>query len=300
MKKTRAKGKRASTTLGVALVLGLIGVSLGGGAFAFHQTLDARGVRLQKKPIYPADRRTLTSLPLSTANWQRVGVDRVEKAEIEEVLGTSNYISRVYVEKNPKPGSDPKAIEFHAAYYTGMIDTVPHVPERCFVGGGLQMSSRTQTLPLPLNSSMWSPDPDTPDDLGDWYRVRTSDLSQRVRLPRKPHDIQLRISEFDTGGDQPLRAGYFFIANGDWVANSEGVRLLAFRLQEEYAYYMKVQFTSRHYESNEAFAEGSAALLDELFGDLMLCVPDWVDVKTGRHPDVLAATEASGTSVRND
>ncbi len=280
--------RRGYAGVGVALVLAVLGVMLAGSAYAFKVTMEAQGVRLQKKPIYPADRRTLGSLPLETKSWKRIGTDRIESKEIEEVLGTTNYISRNYIEKDPPHGQSPQVLNFHAAYYTGMIDTVPHVPEVCFVGAGMQMSKSSETIRLPLDTERWTRDIDVPAELeGEWYRTRTSDGARRVRLPLRPHKIEMRVSQFQRPGGNVQRAGYFFVANGDWVAHAHGVRLLSFRLQEEYAYYMKVQFSSTSFESNEAFAEGSAALLDELFGDLMLCVPDWVDVKAGVHPDVI-------------
>ncbi len=280
------RAARGMTAIGTAVSLALLGAGFGASAFAFHRTMDSMGVKLQKKPIHPYPERSLGSLPLETRNWERVGVDRIEAAEIEEVLGTSNYVSRWYVQKNPEPGEQAKAIDFHAAYYTGMIDTVPHVPEVCLVGAGFQMSNVSETVPLPLNTQRWVRDVDVPEELGEWYRTRTADGSGRVRLPRRPHGIEMRVSQFEQPGGTVLRAGYFFVANGDWVAHAHGVRLLSFRLQEEYAYYMKIQFSSTAFDSNEAFAAASASLLDDLFGDLMLCVPDWVDVKTGVHPTV--------------
>ena len=285
--KTRRNATRpARTGVGVAISLAALGFGLAGSAFAFQAVLKSQGVRLQKKAINPYPERTLGSIPLETRNWERIGTDRIESKEIEEVLGTSNYVSRVYIQKNPAQGADPMAIDLHAAYYTGMIDTVPHVPEVCIVGAGMQMSDISETVPLPVDTTRWTRDVDVPEELGEWYRTRTADGSGRVRLPRKPQGLEMRVSQFDLGNDRTLRAGYFFVANGDWVAHAHGVRLLSFRLQEEYAYYMKVQFSSSSYDSNEAFAVGAASLLDDLFGDLMLCTPDWVDVKTGVHPTV--------------
>ncbi len=287
--KTRATTTRPGrAAASVAISLAALGVGLAGSAFAFQGVLKSQGVRLQKKAIHPYPERTLGSIPLETRNWQRIGTDRIESKEVEEVLGTTNYVSRVYVRKNPPEGTEHKAIDLHAAYYTGMIDTVPHVPEVCFVGAGVQMSEASETVALPVDTTRWTRDVDVPEELGEWYRTRTADGSGRVRLPRKPQGLEMRVSQFDIGNDRTLRAGYFFVANGDWVAHAHGVRLLSFRLQEEYAYYMKVQFSSTAYDSNEAFAADAASLLDDLFGDLMLCTPDWVDVKTGDHPTVRA------------
>lgn len=271
----------AATGSSLAALLAL-GLTLSAAAGGVHTIVPMMGLHLQKKPIHPESGLTLTSLPEVTPSWKKVH-DRREPAEIEEQLGTTNYLTRLYQERNPPEGRAPRFLEMHAAYYTGMIDTVPHVPERCFVGGGMQMGTSPQRVPLPLDSSSWVKDPDVPEELAPVYRVRT-DAGQRVRLPRDPHDIAIRASRYNLSQDTTLYAGYFFIANGGHTDSANGVRLLAFKLEDDYAYYMKVQFNSSTVESVEELAEISASLLGEIFGELMYCVPDWIDVQTGTYP----------------
>ena len=62
------------------------------------------------------------------------------------------------------------------------------------------------------------------------------------------------------------------------------MRLLAFDLHSRYAYYLKVQFTSDKVKSDDELAALAASFLDETFGDLMECVPDWAEVEAGRYP----------------
>ena len=62
------------------------------------------------------------------------------------------------------------------------------------------------------------------------------------------------------------------------------MRLLAFKLEDDYAYYLKVQFTSSNVRSADELAQHASSLLGELFGDVMLCLPDWVNVQTGSYP----------------
>jgi hypothetical protein len=158
-----------------------------GSAVAMGTAVRAYGFHLRKKPIYAADNRLLTSLPVETMSWKRVGSDRVESLEVQEVLGTENYLTREYLKK-PADGSTPVAISFHAAYYTGMIDTVPHVPDRCFVGGGLLPTANAQNLPLVFDQSRWSVDNDVPElAKGRVWRAPIMNqfgaVEQRVRLP---------------------------------------------------------------------------------------------------------------------
>jgi hypothetical protein len=268
-------------------------------------------ITLQKEAIEPPNNRLLTGLPRETALWIQDGVDRREQADVEEVLGTKNYISRVYVRKDSRSKKDggsgegvPVRLDFHAAYYTGMIDTVPHVPDRCFVGGGLQIGGILGDLPLPLNTAAWVQDESVPEHLaGKIFRVRLpNDFSTapgvNVRLPRDPKEIALRTMEFRSRDEQPFYAGYFFVANGGWVSSAEGVRLLAFDLRTKYAFYMKVQVTSvSGITSGEQLAKEAASLLDGLLPELMLCVPDWVEVEEGRYPEPTRSdTAASGST----
>lgn len=254
-------------------------------------SIRALGLYLQKKPIYPRTGLVMRDLPVETEHWKRVGADRFEPAEVELTLGTTNYVTRTYEEKQPAPGQMPRRIELHAAYYTGSIDTVPHIPERCFVGGGLQIGSGTRVVPLPLNSERWIPMRDAPEPLaGRAYTVSlargtySNRPGQRVLLPLEPEQIQMRVTEFTIPGQPSLFAGYFFIVNGEHRASAEGVRLLAFDLKADYAYYLKVQFNSQRVKSAEELADVAADLLDDLLGELMLCVPDWSEVVTGQWP----------------
>lgn len=262
--------------------LGAMAVAITASAAGVHTVVPMMGLHLQKMPIHPSSGLALTSLPEQTESWIKVR-DRREPAEVEEQLGTSNYITRLYRERKPANPERPRFIELHAAYYTGMIDTVPHVPERCFVGGGMQLGSSPQSIPLDLDSTRWVRDPDVPEELGPIYRVRTPE-GLHARLPRNPQDIRLRVSEYPVTDEESLYAGYFFIANGGHTDTANGVRLLAFKLQDDYAYYLKIQFNSSTVESGEELAGMASSLLDELIGDILLCVPDWIDVQTGAYP----------------
>lgn len=267
----------------IILALAAVGLTAG---------LRAADIHLTKRPVYPESGLTVQALPRQTARWEQVGVDRIESPEIQKELGTDNYVSRTYREKQGRSGP-PRRVELHAAYYTGSVDTVPHVPDRCFVGGGMLIDGPTVNLPLALDTGKWDldPSPAIPEQWeGEIYTTRISSDSRnapnkRVRLPRSPHDLKLRCTPYVTPRGQRVVAGYFFLANGGHVAGADGVRLLAFDLKNDYAYYMKVQFTSFDVESPEELAEVAADLLNELLGELMLCVPDWVDVTNGRWPE---------------
>lgn len=246
---------------------------------------------LHKLPIYAPENRVLSALPISTTHWERVGADQTTSQEIEEALGTTNHVTRRYVERTAS-GEQPADLVFHGAYYTNMVDTVPHVPERCFVGGGMQLVTNHGERPIPLDPSRWREDTELPDAQshlrGRIFKGTVTNeygaVLSHVRLPRNPTGLRLRISEYANDEGRHLLSGYFFIANGGAVASAEGVRLLAFNLTDSYAYYLKVQFTSPTAQTPEELAAQAGRFLDDFLPSLMRCVPDWVEVETGEYP----------------
>ncbi len=253
--------------------------------------IRAFGLYLQKKEVEADSGRKLHSITPRTANWIRVGDDDELPNDVVDELGTTNYVSRRYVERNPPADRPPYVLDFHAAYYTGMIDTVPHVPDRCFIGGGMQRMSAAELVELDLNDSTWvEVTQGVPEKWkGQIFTTRLSSdygdgRGRRVILPRDPHDLRMRVGHYADQAGRDIWAGYFFIANGGHVASAEGVRLLAFNLTDDYAYYLKVQVTSHQVRSAQELATVTQSLLRELMGEIMWCAPDWLAVDRGDWP----------------
>jgi hypothetical protein len=287
-------GHAASTgpsKYGGSITAFVVGASiLLGAAIAFGTIVRVYGVMLTKEAVYPANGRLLSAIPTETVSWERQGVDRKESADVEATLGTSNYISRFMRRKD---GS--AALDFHVAYYTGQIDTVPHVPDRCFVGGGLQLGRVIGDVPIKLDQTNWREVQDVPERYkGKAWRYRLSS-GNFVILPKEPDAITFRVMEFLDREGKPFYAGYFFIANGGHVSRAEGVRLLAFDLKTRYAFYCKVQFTSVPGLTQEQFIEQATHLLSETIGEISLCLPDWLELEAQQTRD-----RAGGASAGND
>ncbi len=278
-----------------AFVLAL--VVMAASSVGMKAAIDRYRIYLRKLPIYVEGGRTLGAIPTETANWKRIGQDHVEEAETLEVLGTENYLTRVYEEKHPAAGARPRRIQLHVAYYTGMIDTVPHVPDRCLVGAGMSIVRGPLIEPIPMKTDDWAVSPDsTPGQPlyttrlpNEWSEFK----GRRVNLPRglsPTAPMELRVNEFKGAGGpqgqpgQSFTAGYCFIANGGWVSSAEGVRFLAFNLTDDYAYYLKLQVGSTDVAGPEELATVAGSLLDDLLGELMTCVPDWARVQRGEWP----------------
>lgn len=268
--------------------LAAVGV-LSTAALGFGVGMRMANIYLQKLPIVGPDDRAVAAIPPELPSWTREGVDRRERVEVEKELGTTNYVTRSYRERNPKDPKNPRRLELHLAYYTGMIDTVPHVPDRCFVGGGMSTINAGEIVHLPLDASRWQLDDDVPAHLkGRIWRAPVYNqygaVVRRVRLPRDPDKTSMKVTSFKAPGGSEVTAGYFFIANGGTVPTAEQVRLLAFNLNDDYAFYLKVQFTAYGGRPSADFAADAADLLNELLPEIMRCVPDWVDVERGLYP----------------
>ncbi|MBL4810116.1 MAG: exosortase-associated EpsI family protein [Phycisphaerales bacterium] len=294
----RKNGQGNTQRNGSILAPALAAIVMIGATVGISAYIKFADLHMQKIPIYPENNRQVSAIPTETKNWIRLGSDRISSSEVIETLGTQNYVSRDYIRKDSQNTKNPVVVELHAAYYTGMIDTVPHVPERCFVGGGLQQSESSRNIKLDLDTSSWRHDSSVPAELaglsGKLYSVRLSNNrkwtdapGQRIRLPRDvtpENDLLMRCSEFTIGDDRKIYAGYFFIANGGTKANANEVRTLAFNLTDDYAYYLKIQLNCVTADSMEEFVEYSGQLISDLLGEMMRCTPDWVDVQQGVYP----------------
>ncbi|MBN8644364.1 MAG: hypothetical protein J0L61_03875 [Planctomycetes bacterium] len=262
-----------------------------GSAAGISAVVRSLGAHLTKLPIQPKDERQHTipreikGWPDPDTGWCQQGQDRDMTAEEAEELGTGDTISRAYIECGPKVGPKPRVILLHTAYYTGMIDTVPHVPDRCLTAAGTQLDGPTVEVAVPIDMSLLSPDPWADTAKGVVYRMRNHTIQRHVRLPRGVENLRMTMTPFKDKTGRRFFAGYFFIANGGVVASANGVRLLAFRLQDDYAYYLKVQFTIYDVETAEGAGQMAGEMLNSLFPELALRVPDWVEVEAGNYPE---------------
>lgn len=264
-----------------AFLLALL--TLVAGAIGLRTAVAYMGLYLHKLPIEAAEGAVFHTLPPSVGSWERFGSDQMLSAEVRAELGTENFLSRYYRRTDVEP---QVTLELHCAYYTGMVDTVPHVPERCFVGGGLMPSGAPRILLVPIDVSQMSPDRDADAALhgGVVYTARASNHLP-VRMPVGIDRLRMNVSKFIDGrSGQAMYAGYFFITNGGVVPRAGDVRALAFKLTDDYSYYAKVQFTSSSVQSAEELVEHAADFLNVMLPEIMRRVPDWVEVTEGRYP----------------
>jgi hypothetical protein len=251
-------------------------------AVGLNAAINFGGLEFRKERVEL--QRDLNTIPEALGPWQMLNDERMSE-EVEHALGTKVYIQRQYVDTRIVPKAQveaarkltderarrmaihemmvkyPKAvISFHIPYYTGMADTVAHVPERCYVANGQ--------------------DPENPDT---------------VRMPvfkgvanRKP-DLQVRYVEFrdrDRTTSSVSNVMYVFQVNGAYESDSlGGVRARMQDIFQKYVYYAKIELMLHMPDDAKGAQAVMADFLTYAMPEVEKCLPDWKAV-TGQVPDL--------------
>lgn len=265
----QALRSRGSTPPRFGLTLGVaVGVLLAA-ASGLYGVVSANELVLTYKPIDL--RHKLFMLPEQLQGWKMVSEDPPLTAEVREALGTDDYISRVYRDLALPESDGGGFARVHIAYYTNTPDTVPHVPDRCYVAGGVQpvdVSKVTLTLGGPGYHT---------DEQG-----RTTALSKlhggSVRVPRT--DIPATIFTFTTpeSGGRQGNVIYFFSANGKFLPTPEAVRAQGFGLRDRYSYYCKIEVGFFGVDDPQRAVQRTSEVLSAMMPEILAALPDWVEV----------------------
>ncbi len=199
--------------------------------------------------------------------------------DIEKALGTKNYISWIFEDTRKDPDDPGHLMRLHLAYYTGSIDVVPHVPERCIFAGGSQRAMQS-TRTFQINNPLLSP---AVGDQAEGYTAVAS-LGQQVHLP--DDEVPLRVIRFLDPREKvaPFVVTYVFAANGMFMSRAEEVRLQAFNLTDEYAYFCKIEVWPLGVGEIDKAVELTGDFLSYALPEIMVCLPDWAEVRAGNYP----------------
>jgi len=273
-------------------------VCAGGSALAVQQLNYV--LRKESVPM----RESFRTISRDLGGWEAVGEDELLDSVIVEELGTDKYLNRNYIKVF---GDKTVQLNLHTVYYTGMIDAVPHVADRCWTaGGGLRMLSPVPTnYPLPLDRGelTWSdPTPSVINPEWAYPRVMTFhpvlNTPLWVHLPRGDSEFRSAVYLTDHDPDVRIYGGYVFVANGAFTPSPAGVRLLAFDRMSKYAYYAKIQIQWVGDESTteEQFLTYVADLMTALMPEFMRCLPDWPEVERMTKNNVNTSTADGSAS----
>lgn len=219
-------------------------------------------------------RKELYLLPSELGPYEMVNQEPDLEPEIEAVLGAEAYITREYRDTR---ADDPRKgmIRLHIAYFTGTPDTVMHVPEVCYIGGGAQGRDFVHTeLSLPERVFLQTDN----DQL-----AATTQTGQEVSVP----DRQIPVRAFNfvpKGGGDLQTVIYFFAANGKFLGTPESVRSLVFDVRDRYAYWCKIEMLPLDAHDSERAIEMVADFVSYALPEVLACLPDWQEVKSGKFP----------------
>jgi hypothetical protein len=208
--------------------------------------------------------------------WVQVSADERLPHETEEALAANEYIFRDYVDSRLVPANVIKQFEGQPAgerarmleavrartpqavmnmavtYYTGMVDTVAHIPDRCYVADGFS-SSDTQTV-------RWACFSDRGDRAAAQFIHFEDDVPGRGAVSRN--------------------VAYFFHVNGRYTNDSIDVRTELQNLFQKHGYYAKIELLTVLKDRAAA-----AAVIDDFLKhalpEVEKSLPDWKKVKAG-------------------
>ena len=213
--------------------------------------------------------------------WRLISIfpDEPIDPETEDMLKTKEYIFRIYAnsryipaqrldELKGKGASDRRmllgklqqeypqhVVHLSVTYYTGMVDTVAHIPDRCMTAAGFDTSD--------ASNQQW-------------------DLGNRLGMARG-EPVPLRYMVFDDrgGGTGLQRAvAYTFHVNGTYKGSVEAVRLSLQDLRRKHGYYAKVELMAMRPDSKTP--DLMRKFLIDALPSVENCLPDWQAIEEGK------------------
>jgi hypothetical protein len=228
-----------------------------------------------KKPLESLDAATL-------APYEVINRHKITNKDVLEQLGTDEYIQWELEDIEADKLSPVRYCSLFITYYTGDLDTVPHVPEECYVGGGNQRMGAESVM---LNVEGLYIEPDISLE---------SEMKPETGLDKR---IGARYIVFAGRGSNIWQASskysvlYFFKTNGAYASNrTEARTILGRNLFGKYAYFSKVEWKFYGVGSRrKKFPDKSETLVasEKLLSVVLPVVerehwPDWVEANRDR------------------
>jgi len=194
------------------ICVGLLAITAGGMSVA----IKAAGIYTKKEPLLL--KKSLSDLDKSNlAPYKVIEKSKIENPDILNTLGTEDYIQWTLEDTSAPADSKTRLCMLFITYYS-LPDIVPHRPEECYIGGGLQ-GIKFETVMLRI----------------------TQGLNER--------EIKTRYLVFaDTksdgliGGTSSFPILYTFIANGKYGDRDDTRKTLNRNLFGKFSYFSKVEW----------------------------------------------------------
>ena len=237
-------------------------------------------------------------IPQKLGRWVMIDKDQAIDPEVEQVLATKEYAFRNYVDgskisdaeieilKNaPIKERESRLSELQRTkpecvlrvgitYYTGLVDTVAHVPERCYVADGFEVKQYEEQ----------------PATLGNYADGSPRDLSFRFVGFEDAASLGLHVERV------ARNVGYVFLCNGTYTSSPYEVRAKLQNLLEPYGYYAKIEMMTAapmppgeyhgilEANNHDASVAAMKDFLASALPEVEKCLPDWkaLHEKSGR------------------
>jgi hypothetical protein len=190
---------------------GLLAITAGGMSAA----VKTAGIYLKKEPLLL--KKPLSELDKSNlAPYKVVEKTKIENQDVLNTLGTEDYIQWTLEDTSVPAESNVRFCTFFVTYYS-LPNIVPHRPEECYIGGGLQ-------------------------------GVKFETVMLRVTQGLNERQIKTRYLVFaDTKSDVLLGSTsfpvlYTFNANGEYGDRDDTRKALNRNLFGKYSYFSKVEW----------------------------------------------------------
>jgi hypothetical protein len=264
----------------VFLIAGLV---LLAAALTLNGAVQIMKLHFRKEPVEL--RHALDTIPQQLGPWLQISKDGPLDKELQDQLGTEKYIFRDYVDTRQISAGEleqfkkeitvgnalphrirlqeekPTAVITAAVtYYTGLVDTVAHIPDRCYVADGFE--------PIEKTFPVWDVSP--PAKLGSFANS-------------VPRQLTVSFINFEdqtaTHTTAPVNVAYFFQCNGTYEYDPlDGVRLRLQDLSQRHGYYAKIELKTNVSDTSAAKATMNDFLRYAL-PEIERCLPDWEQVK---------------------
>jgi hypothetical protein len=228
--------------------------------------------------------KPVKEIPAELGPWKQVTKDEPLDSDLEAALATKEYVFRNYVDERRAGKStvaefnekikdnvtgemrsltneervvlllklqarEPQAVvNLAVTYYTGLVDTVAHIPDRCYIADGY--------VPSEYETVKWS------------TGKKASDPPTEVRF----------INFEDQAGERtvPRSVAYFFRVNDTYTSDPLAVRRRLQNLREKYGFYSKVELMMM-IPTGERSASATAMtdFLGYALPEIEKCFPDW-------------------------
>lgn len=268
-----------------SVILGVSAVGWGGAIYLLEWATHKMSVPWPDQVAVTKEGR-LTSLPVRIGPYRRcrdgeLGKDGQKDGEpdgeityrkdVRETLGINSlasqlearrgnwYIDRVYVDTRASPGGGPPAYpvwRLSVTFYTGDLDKVPHVPERCLNAAGAQVRGTDKVDFSFIGPPGWA----------GWHEKLAFNRTRSIAAYSGQRNVDY----------------YVFALNGEPTRHWETVRWTLSRPWKPYCYFAKIQFsplTSKGVGDLKTADKAAEEFLEYVLPEVLKSLPTVADVE---------------------